>query len=221
MNYLTNSMLAAVLLAAPAVPQEKSLLEREPAGWVDVMPGPKLAGWTRLKIKAEAEDGARQWQRQGDILLCAGDGGHDWIRYDTPLEDFVFHVEFRFTPLEGNPRYNSGVFARNTADYSRWYQAQVGPGGGFLFGIGEENGEPKRFNTRDQLKADRIRPAGEWNVMEVTARGPALSVWANGAVVSEWDQCPVRRGHIGLEGEGFRIEFRNLKVKRLGASPVQ
>lgn len=221
MNFWTNSIFAAALLAAPAAAQQPSLFEREPQGWVDVMPGAKLEGWTRLKIKSEAEDSARQWQRNGEILLCGGDGGHDWIRYDTPLEDFVFHAEYRFTPLEGNPRYNSGVFVRNTADYSRWYQAQVGPAGGFLFGVGEENGEPKRFNTRDQLKGDRTKPAGEWNVIEVTARGPVLSVWLNGAVVSEWDQCPVRRGHIGLEGEGFRIEFRNLKVKRLASGPVQ
>lgn len=65
------------------------------------------------------------------------------------------------------------------------------------------------------MKEDRVKPPGEWNVFEVTARGPVLTVWANGAVVSEWRECPVRRGHIGLEGEGFRIEFRNLKVKRL------
>lgn len=215
MNFWTNCLLASALAALPLAAQQQSLLERDPSGWTDVMPGPKLEGWTRLKIKSEAEDSHRQWQRNGDILLCAGDGGHDWIRYDTPLEDFVFHAEFRFTPLEGNPRYNSGIFVRNTADYSRWYQAQVGPGGGFLFGIGEENGEPKRFNLRDQLKEDRMKAPGEWNVFEVTAQGPRLTVWANGAVVSEWDQCPVRRGHIGLEGEGFRIEFRNLKIKRL------
>lgn len=215
MNFWTNTLLAAALAALPLAAQQKGLLEREPSGWTDVMPGAKLEGWTRLKIKAEAEDSGRQWQRQGDILLCQGDGGHDWLRYDTPLEDFVFHAEFRFTPLEGNPRYNSGIFVRNTADYSRWYQAQIGPGGGFLFGIGEENGQAKRFNLREQLKEDRIKPPGEWNVIEVTAKGSTLSVWANGAVVSQWDQCPVRRGHIGLEGEGFRIEFRNLKVKRL------
>lgn len=215
MNFWTNALAAAALLALPLAAQQKSLLDREPAGWTDVMPGPKLEGWTRLKIRDTAEDSARQWQRHGDILLCAGDGGHDWIRYDTPFENFVFHVEFRFTPLEGNPRYNSGIFVRNTADYSRWYQAQTGPAGGFLFGIGEEAGQPKRFNLREQLKEDRMAAPGEWNTFEVTANGRALSVWANGAVVSEWNDCPVPKGHIGLEGEGFRIEFRNLKVKRL------
>ncbi|HAX43711.1 MAG TPA: hypothetical protein DCY80_14285, partial [Solibacterales bacterium] len=78
MNFWTNALAAAALLALPLAAQQKSLLDREPAGWIDVMPGPKLEGWTRLKIRDTAEDSARQWQRHGDTLLCAGDGGHDW-----------------------------------------------------------------------------------------------------------------------------------------------
>jgi len=34
-------------------------------------------------------------------------------------------------------------------------------------------------------------------------------------VTSEFSGCEVPRGHIGLEAEGYRIEFRNIKVKRL------
>lgn len=222
MNCLHKTVaLAALIFSIPAAAQEKSLLEREPAGWADVMPGPKMEGWTRLLIPKSAADNAAQWQRKGDLLICEGDGGHDWLRYDEPLEDFVFHVEWRFRPLDGNPRYTSGIFVRNTADYSRWYQAQAGPGGGFLFGIGEKDGLPTRVNLREQLKQDRIKPAGEWNTFEVTARGPMLTVWANGAVVSEWNECPVLKGHIGLEGEGFPVEFRNLKLKKLRGAKVQ
>lgn len=222
MNCLRNALGLAALILLPLVAQDKSLLEREPSGWVDVMPNARLNGWTRLIIPKTTADRAAQWHREGDLLICDGDGGHDWIRYDEPLEDFVFHVEYKYRPVEGNPRYNSGIFVRNTADYSRWYQAQIGPGGGFLFGIAETpDGKPSRVNLRDQLKEDRLKPAGEWNVVEVTARGRSLSVWANGAVVSEWNECPVLKGHIGLEGEGFAIEFRNLKVKKLPKTQVQ
>lgn len=217
MNCLRNAAALAALCLLPLAAQEKSALERDPKGWTDVMPNAKLTGWTRMMIPSSLDMGSAQWVREGNLLICKGDGGHDWIRYDQPLEDFILHVEWRFKPLEGNPRYNSGIFVRNTADYSRWYQAQVGPGGGFIFGIGEENGQPKRVNLREQLKEDRLKPAGEWNTIEVTAVGPKLSVWANGATVSEWDQCPVLKGHIGLEGEGFHIEFRSLKLKKLPA----
>ena len=215
MSFFRSAIIVAALAALPAAAQEKSALEREPRGWTDVMPNATLEGWTRMMIPTTAAMGPEQWRREGELLVCEGNGGHDWIRYDQPLENSIFHVEFRFTPLEGNPRYNSGVFVRNTADYSSWFQAQVGPAGGFIFGVGEENGQRKRVNLRDSLKEDRIKPAGEWNTVEVTAQGPKLSSWVNGAVVSEWDQCPVLKGHVGLEGEGFKIEFRNLKLKRL------
>lgn len=61
----------------------------------------------------------------------------------------------------------------------------------------------------------RVRPAGEWNTYELVARGQTISLWVNGAVTSEITVA-VPRGHFGLEAEGWRIEFRDLKVKPLG-----
>jgi len=37
----------------------------------------------------------------------------------------------------------------------------------------------------------------------------------NGAVTSEYSTPDVLKGYLGLEAEGFRIEFRNLKLKEL------
>lgn len=60
-----------------------------------------------------------------------------------------------------------------------------------------------------------MKPAGEWNTLELTARGKVLTLWVNGVVTSTFDGCGNARGVVGLEGEGYRIEFRNLKVKAL------
>ena len=43
-----------------------------------------------------------------------------------------------------------------------------------------------------------------------------MTLWVNGAETSAWHDCEVPKGHVGLEAEGFRIEFRNVKVKPLG-----
>ena len=51
--------------------------------------------------------------------------------------------------------------------------------------------------------------------MEVTARGKTLTLWVNGAVTCQFNNCGKPKGHVGLEGEGYRVEFRNLKVKEL------
>jgi hypothetical protein len=200
------------------------------ADWVDLMPpdtplGQNIPGWTRIPIPAIA--GLKpepQWKVDGaqKLLICTGQGGHEWLRYDKPLGDFVFHVEFRFTPVAGNPRYNSGIFVRTLPDYSLWYQLQIGSkAGGYFFGYLYLNGEKRRFDYSPLMVDQRVKAAGEWNTAEVTARGPVLTSWVNGAVVNEWKYCPVEKGHIGLEAEGFRIEFRNLKVKTLEPARLQ
>jgi hypothetical protein len=213
-------LLAAAALAAQApapVPlrESASLLERDPAGWTSVQPGPDLAGWTRQPWPATAALGPQQWSVDAatGYLVCDGKGGHEWLRLEGERGDAAFHVEWRFTPVEGADKYNSGVLARTAADLSAWHQAQVGLKGGFLFGVTPVDGVAKRI-TQEPAGA-RIRPAGEWNTYELVARGRTLSLWVNGAVTSEV-AIDVPRGHLGLEAEGWRIEFRNLKVRPLG-----
>ena len=63
-----------------------------------------------------------------------------------------------------------------------------------------------------------MKPAGQWNTLEMTARGKTLTLWVNGAVTCQFGDCGLEKGRVGLEGEGYRIEFRNLKVKELRES---
>jgi hypothetical protein len=48
----------------------------------------------------------------------------------------------------------------------------------------------------------------------VTAKGPRVSLWVNGATVNDLE-TPVNKGYLALEAEGYKIEFRNLKLKKL------
>ena len=73
----------------------------------------------------------------------------------------------------------------------------------------------QRVNLREKMAENRVKPAGEWNTYEIRAVGRTLTLWVNGAVTSEFSECEVSRGHIGLEAEGYRIEFRNMTLKRL------
>ena len=106
---------------------------------------------------------------------------------------------------------------RNSADGTVYFQAQAGEAGtGYLFGSFPVDGQPKRFNLQRTMTEDRVKPAGEWNVFEMRAEGPKITVWVNGAVTSEYsDPAIPLKGHAGLEGEGYRIEFRNIKIKVL------
>ena len=49
----------------------------------------------------------------------------------------------------------------------------------------------------------------------MTARGKVLTLWVNGAVTCQFDNCGLETGRLGVEGENYRIEFRELKLKEL------
>ncbi len=208
-----------LLLTAAAWSQTPSALESDPSGWKDIMPPASLAGWVRgTFMNPNPLDPISQWTMDPatGILLCEGNRGHEWLRYDKELADFIFHVEFRFTKIEGGRGYNSGVMGRNSADGTTYVQAQAGEGGtGWLFGSAPGPNGPVSFRLNRDLKEDRVKPAGEWNVFEFKAVGPDITSWVNGAVVSEKKDFSVLKGYVGLEAEGYRIEFRNVKLKEL------
>jgi hypothetical protein len=191
---------------------------------VDLLADKSLKDWVRVPLNPVGQlpagdvSGPSPWKLDatGQVLICEGDkAGHEMLRHATELGDHVLHVEWRFVKLEGEPAYNAGVYVRSSADGKIWHQAQTGPGGGYLFGNTLVNGAPQRVNTREAMKENRVKPAGEWNTYEITARGKEISLWVNGAVTSALPPVEVLRGHVGFEAEGYRIEFRNVKVKPL------
>ena len=151
------------------------------------------------------------------VLICDGDGGHDMLLLDKEVGDGNF--PFRVSLYKGGREdgYNSGAYVRNSKDGAIWHQAQFGDAkDGFLFGeTPTADGKKKFFSLAKEVKDMRVKPAGEWKTFEVTARGKTLTLWVNGAVTCQFNDCGQAEGRVGLEGEGYRIEFRNLKIKPL------
>jgi hypothetical protein len=203
-------------------PPTRSALESDPKGWQNLFADKTMKDWIRGplgaagQLRAGSMDEPSPWKLDPatGILLCEGDKvGHEWIRYATEVADVVYHVEWRLTKLDGEPAYNSGVFIRSSADGKIWHQAQGTLAGGFLFGPTLVNGEIQRFNLRQSMSENRVKPAGEWNTYELRAVGKQISLWVNGAVTSEFKECEVPRGYVGLEAEGYRVEYRNVQMK--------
>src|ERR1035437_5475434 len=76
-----------------------------------------------------------------------------------------------------NTLYNSGAYVRNSRDGAIWHQAQFGDAkDGYLFGqTPGADGKKKSFNLSKQVTDMRVKPAGEWNTLEVTAVGKVLT----------------------------------------------
>jgi hypothetical protein len=216
------SLAAAILTGVTALAADpepgKSALESGPSGWKDIQPGKDLAGWKRVAIPPGGklkEPSPWKVSDDGKVLICNGVGYHEMLLYDKTLADCIFHVEWRFEAVEGKKGYNSGVYARNSADGKVWHQAQVGSQNvGYIFGETMLDGQLKRVREGGQ-GPQRGKAAGEWNTYEITCKGKTMSLWVNGFTTAEWKDCPVPEGHLGLEAEGWVIEFQNMKVKDL------
>lgn len=144
------------------------MLESDPRGWVDVSPGANLEGWTEYPwFGAEGEQWrwVNQWHMDSatGVLLCEGrKQGHTMFLRSEEFEDFIYHVEWRFTPIPGKRAgYNSGVLVRmlpEAADRKVMYQVETGATPdhvGWLRGGSLTDGTLTVMNTR-------VRMDGEW-----------------------------------------------------------
>lgn len=188
-----------------------------PAQTVDLFPAAASQQWTRIAIPpTHPVSGIAQWHIDAKkrTILCDGNGGHEWLRFNRELANFTFHLKWRFTRLPGAPPYNSGVFFRNDEDGIIWHQAQTATDGGYLFGETPVDGKLTGFNERKNMKENRLHPAGEWNTYDIRCVGRTCTLAVNGEVVNTI-QVGVDKGYIGLESEGYRIEFKDFNVQEL------
>lgn len=206
-----------VLLPGPGTVGASDFLTSEPSGWENIMPRGSFHGWTRVAIPPDKPlDPTSQWSldRQNGTIVCDGDRGHEWLRYDRELANFLLHVEWRFDNREGLKGYNSGVFVGNSRDGRVWHQAQVGARA-YLFGQTLVHDALSPITQAKPMPVDPLHPIGEWNTYEIRCDGAKITLWVNGILTSEFAAPEVLKGYLGLEAEGYRIAFRNIRLKTL------
>ena len=90
------------LLSAALRAQTRNALASGTSGWTDILPDESFKGWTRVAIPPDkALDPISQWafDKAHRIVICEGDHGHEWLRYDREFANFILHAEWRFTKL--------------------------------------------------------------------------------------------------------------------------
>jgi hypothetical protein len=204
------------------------------SGFVTLQRESSLAGegFVALSLDALGEwrmAGRGTFRRTGPST-AESDGGPGIFWYPRlELADFILLVDWRLSA----PADNSGVFIRipdlgrddPTADWRRAIDE------GYAIQIDDRGVDPERGVTgsarhrtgaihgRAPALALASRPVGEWNAFEIEARGAAIRVRLNGAVVCALDDGAARRrrGYVGLQAHhpGSRVRFRNLQAQPL------
>jgi hypothetical protein len=165
-------------------------------GWIALFDGQTLYGW---KASSQAN-----WAVQ-DGGITVSDGKPGLLCTTTEFAAYVLKLDFRC-----EAKTNSGVFLHTTlnpADPGKdCYELNIAdPDDPFPTGslVGrKKTGE--RLDSRD------------WQTYEVTVAEPRVTVKLNDRPVLEYQAPqPLRRGHLGLQFNKGRVEFRNIKVKPL------
>lgn len=74
--------------------------------------------------------------------------------------------------------------------------------------------QPARYTLQKEMKENRVKPAGEWNVYDIRCVGAICTLAVNGQVVNTVD-TGTTRGYVGLEAEGYQITFTDFRLREL------
>lgn len=189
-------LLAALMSVGFAAPKED--------GFTPLFNGRDLSGWV-------IENEGKFSVRDGVIFLDRGAG---WLRSEKMYQDFELRLDFRFISKGAD----SGVFVRASREGKMWpaknYQIQTmdneSIAGVFATGLAR----PKSKRDADLMRKVR-KAAGEWQSYAIIVKGEEIEVRLNGALITSGAGLTVRAGHIGLQGEGGQLEFKNLRIREL------
>ena len=178
----------------------------------------QLGGWTTL---IDGEKGLENWNRVGDanwrpedgaIVAYRGKGG--FLVSKSSYRDFQLRAEFW-----ADATTNSGVFIRLSNP------KRIGADNAYEVNIFDQPPDPA-YGTGAIVNFAKVSPmpkaGGKWNTLEITARGPQLTVLLNGVQTVDLKHARFTQGPLALQygmgarnAEGGPIKWRRVQVKPL------
>jgi len=202
----------------PPAEANEILRKHDAKGFASVFNGKDFDGWAGPIENYEVIDGAIQCKK--------GKGGNIYIKSE--YGDFVARLEYKLPP--GG---NNGLAIRypGTGQPSTQAMTEIQ----ILDDTAEKYAklDPRQFNgsAYGMVPAHRgyLRVQGEWNFMQVTARGHTLQVELNGTRILDADLAQVKefkdntphpgkdllKGHFGFAGHNDPVAFRNIEIRAI------
>lgn len=196
-------------------------------GFEPLFNGRDLDGWANVNCAPET------FTVRDGMIHCDGvpTGA---LRTTRQYENYILELEWRHLKEGGN----AGVFIwagplpAVGQPFLRAIEVQVLDHGygksdwftthGDIFPIHGSKMKPFAPSKGDRSFPKEMRSKGvpEWNHYRIVATNGVLRLSVNGAEVSGGTECNWRRGFIALESEGGEVDWRNLRIKELPASPT-
>ena len=232
MQPLAPCAVVAVLVLAAAALTVASQAESE---FTPLFNGTDLTGWVYgTRGGVENKTGKGYQVENGLLFTTEQDGGN--LFTEKQYSDFILRFDFRLTPNANN---GIGIRAPLEGDAAyRGMEIQVLDDTGSKY----TDLKPAQYHgsVYQMFPAKRgfLKPVGEWNSEEITAKGRQITVVLNGTTIVDANLDDVKdeeiqkrhrdltqpegsrgiantKGHIGLLGHGTRVEFRNIRIREL------
>ncbi|MEK7794910.1 MAG: DUF1080 domain-containing protein, partial [Candidatus Hydrogenedentota bacterium] len=156
--------------------------------------GEDLSGWKRVR------PGKETWEVSERAIIAKN--GNGYLQYEMPIQDFDLRLYYRTSPTA-----NGGTFFRWLSDDSdRGNEIQI-------LDVPQSNMPSASIYSIVRARDDAIRPAGQWQLLQIRVEGPHCVTHLNGIKTAETDALTkIRRGHITLQmhKENSSIEFKDL-----------
>lgn len=159
-----------------------------------------------ILIHSQGEDGGYSgtWMHSIEIQMIEGGTG-DFIVVGNGTDDFQISVPAAAERQGNCPVYEEGG-ERVTLNKGRanWW--------------GRDPDWEDRIGFRGARDVEH--PVGEWNVLEITARGDQITVVLNGVKVNEAFDVRPAKGRIQVQSEAAELEIRKMTLRPLDAEPA-
>jgi hypothetical protein len=162
--------------------------------------GKDLTGWARIpRHEGAPADQKPGFKVENGLLVSLPDAPEDDLWYTREkIGDATIRVVFKVSA----PNANSGIFIRipevpKSEDdaINKGIEVQIDDSGDDYHRTGV-------LYSMTQAKARPSKPAGEWNIMEITLDGPRTTVKLNGVLVTDYDgtsPVPEKKGRYEPE----------------------
>jgi hypothetical protein len=169
-------------------------------GWTTLLDGPKgLENWNRV--------GDANWRVVDGVVQADAGKGNSYLVSKNSYKDFMIRVEFW-----ASDDANSGIYMRcadpNKITDKSCYEAN----------IFDQRPDPS-YGTGGIVHIAKVSPmpkaGGKWNVYEITAKGPRLTVVLNGNRTVEVEHSQFAAGPIALQWGRGVIKFRKVQIREL------
>ena len=190
-------------------------------GYKALFNGRNLDNWLGNKKSYVVEDGM--------IVIKPVDDSGGNLYTGKEYEDFIFRFEFQLTPAANN---GLGIRTPLTGD-----AAYMGMELQILDDTAPVYANLQAYQYHGSVygvipaRRGFLKPIGEWNYEEVTAKGSQIKIVLNGTTIVDGDIAGPsdngtidhnnhpglknKTGHIGFLGHGSLVKFRNIRIKDL------